>query len=72
MSSDDAIFIKSLTYSYISGTEPVLKDIDLCLPKGSRTLLIGANGGSSTTFFSKDALTITWQMQPESRRFFRF
>jgi CCR4-NOT complex subunit CAF16 len=39
------IFVRNLTYSHSPSTPAVLKDINITLPKGSRTLLIGANGG---------------------------
>jgi hypothetical protein len=44
----NAIEVKGLTYkhnSYSDKTPPALVDLSLSLPKGSRTLLIGANGG---------------------------
>jgi ABC-type uncharacterized transport system ATPase subunit len=46
--SPAAIEAKSLTYKHVShndGIPPALVDLSLGLPKGSRTLLIGANGG---------------------------
>lgn len=55
MSSDDAIFVNSLTYYHSLGVEPALKDVDLRLRKGSRTLLIGANGGLSNALCSQAA-----------------
>ena len=47
------IFVQNLTFSHVPSNpsvEPSLVDISLALPKGSRTVLIGANGGKS--FFS--------------------
>lgn len=40
-----AIDVKGLTYAHERTFEPALNDIVLSLPPGSRTLLIGANGG---------------------------
>ena len=39
------IAVQDLTFQHNSAPEPALKDINLFLPKGSRTVLIGANGG---------------------------
>ncbi|KAJ7591064.1 P-loop containing nucleoside triphosphate hydrolase protein [Mycena floridula] len=43
------IVVKSLTYSHIANSEPALKDINLNLPPGSRTILVGANGAGKST-----------------------
>lgn len=46
--SENIIDVKALTYnhlSYSNNATPALVDLALGLPKGSRTLLIGANGG---------------------------
>lgn len=40
------IAVEGLTFQHNSAPEPALKDINLFLPKGSRTVLIGANGGA--------------------------
>lgn len=45
----DVISVSSLTYSHSLGLLPSLQDVSLCLPKGSRTLLIGANGAGKST-----------------------
>ena len=42
------IFVQNLTFSFAPlrpEVPPSLVDISLALPKGSRTILIGANGG---------------------------
>ena len=49
--SNYEISVANLTYSHnrsaITDVEPALLDISFTLPKGSRTLLVGANGGQS-------------------------
>ncbi|GAM90626.1 hypothetical protein ANO11243_086710 [Dothideomycetidae sp. 11243] len=45
---DPSIQVKNLTFKFPDGTNG-LKDINLDLPAGSRTLLIGANGAGKTT-----------------------
>ena len=42
-SPEDAVVLNTLTYAY-SGHRPIVSDISLSLPKGSRCLLLGANG----------------------------
>jgi len=42
---DEAISVSRLTYSHLSSDQPSLVDINLHLPPGSRTILVGANGG---------------------------
>ena len=42
-SSQDAVVLNTLSYAY-SGHRPIVSDISLTLPKGSRCLLLGANG----------------------------
>lgn len=44
-----AIAVKNLTYTFPNHPNPSLKSINLTLPPGSRTLLIGANGAGKTT-----------------------
>ena len=39
------VSVKNLTFVPQGALEPALENISLSLPKGSRTLLIGANGG---------------------------
>ena len=39
----NAVVLNSLSYAY-AGYRPVLSDISLQLPRGSRCLLVGANG----------------------------
>ncbi|KAK0190948.1 P-loop containing nucleoside triphosphate hydrolase protein [Armillaria mellea] len=43
------IAVNALTYSYTSQSDPILKDIALSLPQGSRTILVGANGAGKST-----------------------
>ncbi|GMH44842.1 hypothetical protein BSKO_12794 [Bryopsis sp. KO-2023] len=45
---DNAVEANSLRFSF-PGSEPVIKDFTLKLPKGSRCLLAGANGSGKTT-----------------------
>ena len=43
------IFVRNLTFTFVPlqpDVPPSLVDIALALPKGSRTILIGANGGA--------------------------
>ena len=42
-SPQDAVVLSTLSYAY-SGHRPIISDISLTLPKGSRCLLLGANG----------------------------
>lgn len=42
-SPQDAVVLSTLSYAY-SGHQPIISDISLTLPKGSRCLLLGANG----------------------------
>ncbi|KAK0206550.1 P-loop containing nucleoside triphosphate hydrolase protein [Desarmillaria ectypa] len=43
------IAVNALTYSYTVQSDPILKDIALSLPQGSRTILVGANGAGKST-----------------------
>ena len=46
------IFVKNLTFSFAPSdpnVQPSLINVCLGLPKGSRTILVGANGGTSIT-----------------------
>lgn len=45
MAGNTEIFIQNLTYFHDPSGLPSLSNINISLPKGSRTLLIGANGG---------------------------
>lgn len=45
MSTEFAIDITGLNFEFPHATTPSLIDVDLHLPKGSRCILIGANGG---------------------------
>jgi len=40
--------VKGLSYTHLNGT-PALRNVDLDLPTGSRTLLIGGNGVGKST-----------------------
>lgn len=42
---EPAVSVSSLTYSHNPPSPPALLDIDLHLPRGSRTIIVGANGG---------------------------
>lgn len=42
------IEVHGLTFAYASGS-PVLRDVHLSIPRGARTLLLGANGAGKTT-----------------------
>lgn len=46
-----AIQTSHLTYCHKPNTPPSLRDINLALPHGSRTILIGANGGMQSPLF---------------------
>jgi len=47
----NAVEIKNLTFTYGSATnyKPILHDITISLPRGSRTLLVGDNGAGKST-----------------------
>jgi CCR4-NOT complex subunit CAF16 len=40
-----AIDVQNLTFFHGPASEPSLTDVTIQLPKGSRTVLVGANGG---------------------------
>ncbi|EJD00910.1 P-loop containing nucleoside triphosphate hydrolase protein [Fomitiporia mediterranea MF3/22] len=44
-----AIYVENLTFTHSPGAEPALSNLNLSLPRGSRTLLIGANGAGKST-----------------------
>ena len=46
-SPEDAVVLNTLSYAY-SGHRPIVSTISLSLPKGSRCLLLGANGAGET------------------------
>ncbi len=48
--ASDAMEIRDLSFSY-DGREKVLTHIDLCIPRGKITVLLGANGCGKTTLF---------------------
>jgi hypothetical protein len=41
----EAVSVSNLTYSHTTADPPSLLDINIHLPRGSRTILVGANGG---------------------------
>lgn len=46
-----AIAVDGLTYNHGTNDLPSLSDISLHLPPGSRTIIVGANGGMYFTAF---------------------
>jgi len=44
-----ALDCQSLSFSFAEGSETVLKGVDLQLERGARCLLVGANGGESSS-----------------------
>jgi len=53
-----SISVVNLTYYHKSSVLPALVDINLSLPPGSRTILIGANGGQAMPCFSLERTDI--------------
>ncbi|KAF8484463.1 P-loop containing nucleoside triphosphate hydrolase protein [Russula ochroleuca] len=49
MAGSTEILVQNLTYSHDPSAPASLSDINISLPKGSRTLLIGANGAGKST-----------------------
>jgi ATP-binding cassette subfamily B protein len=48
--SPSAIYFKNLTFTYAgAGNEPVLKDINLTIPLGKTTAIVGTSGSGKTT-----------------------
>ena len=48
--TDTAILFNSVSFTYPgAGNEPVLKDIDLVIPKGKTTAIVGVSGSGKTT-----------------------
>ena len=45
-SPESAVVLRTLSYAY-AGHRPILSDISLSLPRGSRCLLVGANGAGA-------------------------
>jgi len=56
MAGSPEIIVQNLTYSHASSASPSLSNINITLPKGSRTLLIGANGGVHSPLVKIDGL----------------
>ena len=54
------ISAQNLTYKHTPDVEPSLVDISFQLPKGSRTILIGANGGMFL-FFDRNSKNGLWK-----------
>ncbi|KAH0587594.1 hypothetical protein H2248_006367 [Termitomyces sp. 'cryptogamus'] len=46
---DPAISVSHLTYRHQPDTDPSLNDVNLSLPRGSRTIIVGANGAGKST-----------------------
>ena len=44
------VTVKGVTFSYDDGTEPVLEDADITIPKGSTVAITGSSGIGKTTF----------------------
>ena len=58
-----AISVANLSYSHNSFSPPALRDITLHLPPGSRTILIGANGGvMDTSPVYPSLIFFSWQI----------
>lgn len=58
MSNENEIFVRDLTFSFAPldpAVPPSLVNISLALPKGSRTILIGANGGKGATLIPTES-----------------
>lgn len=51
VTADAAVSVQNLTFDYgvAGGFKPILKNINMILPKGSRTLLVGDNGAGKST-----------------------
>lgn len=62
------ILVHNLTFSFTPtdpGVSPSLVDVSLQLPKGSRTILIGANGGTSVSqesSFTFEQISCSWKI----------
>jgi ATP-binding cassette, subfamily B, bacterial len=64
---NQSIFIKNLSFTYPgAGNEPVLKDINLYIPEGKVTAIVGVSGSGKTTLL-KLLLKIYQQYQGEIR-----
>lgn len=55
----DAVVLSTLNYSY-SGHRPIISDISLSLPKGSRCLLLGANGAGDMCLCTRRFATLSF------------
>lgn len=69
-SPQDAVVLNTLSYAYL-GHQPIISDISLTLPKGSRCLLLGANGAGEPLcpkFTSHATITSTSGHKGEASR----
>ncbi len=46
---DQPIRLKNLTFRYVGGFDPVIKDLDMIIPAGQTTAVVGASGSGKTT-----------------------
>ncbi|KAF5388024.1 hypothetical protein D9615_000390 [Tricholomella constricta] len=49
MGSADIVSVSNLTYRHSPDVEPSLLDVNLHIPRGSRTIIVGANGAGKST-----------------------
>lgn len=66
------IDIERLTYNHTPSAPPSLTDVSIKLPKGSRTILVGANGGEFTFLFCQRTLVTRGCPQLANLLCFRF
>jgi energy-coupling factor transporter ATP-binding protein EcfA2 len=71
MAGNTEISVQNLTYFHDPSGPPSLSNINISLPKGSRTLLIGANGGvhlphSDRRQSLSTLIFISWQVNTAS------
>ncbi len=65
MAYENAMEVRKLSFSY-DGTENILTDLDLSIPKGKITVLLGANGCGKSTLFK----LMTRNLYPDSGEVF--
>jgi ATP-binding cassette, subfamily C (CFTR/MRP), member 1 len=51
-SNKNSLIIKNATYTWSLGEEPILKDIDITIPKGSLIAIVGKVGSGKSSLFS--------------------